>query len=197
MMQLMASGSSKKGVERSDDEDDDSDEDSSDGESESDGEKQSNLQDSDDGTAGDDSDQEKYLKRMKTEDEANDDRKIGTSETQPAKEASTSRINVAHIKQTAAVLQRRPLSIPEKPNLKRTFVDLGLAPQLIVALRGISIRTPTDIQAATFESMLRGRDVIGCAKTGSGKTMAFALPILQRIARDPFGIFAVVLTPTR
>ncbi len=42
-----------------------------------------------------------------------------------------------------------------------------------------------------------GRDCIGGAKTGSGKTMAFALPILQRIHKDPFGIFALVLTPTR
>lgn len=46
-------------------------------------------------------------------------------------------------------------------------------------------------------NMFSGRDCIGGAKTGSGKTMAFALPILQRIAKDPFGIFAVVLTPTR
>lgn len=42
-----------------------------------------------------------------------------------------------------------------------------------------------------------GRDCIGGAKTGSGKTMAFALPIVERIARDPYGIWAVVLTPTR
>ena len=45
--------------------------------------------------------------------------------------------------------------------------------------------------------MLAGRDVIGTAHTGSGKTAAFALPILQHLAKDPFGIFALVLTPTR
>jgi ATP-dependent RNA helicase DDX49/DBP8 len=45
--------------------------------------------------------------------------------------------------------------------------------------------------------LVAGRDCVGGAKTGSGKTMAFALPILQRIVKDPFGIFAVVLTPTR
>jgi ATP-dependent RNA helicase DDX49/DBP8 len=44
---------------------------------------------------------------------------------------------------------------------------------------------------------MTGRDCIGGAKTGSGKTMAFALPIVERIARDPYGIWAVVLTPTR
>lgn len=42
-----------------------------------------------------------------------------------------------------------------------------------------------------------GRDIIGGAKTGSGKTAAFALPILQKLSEDPYGVFAVVLTPTR
>ena len=48
-----------------------------------------------------------------------------------------------------------------------------------------------------FVFFLTGDDCIGCAKTGSGKTAAFALPILQKLAEDPFGIFALVLTPTR
>ena len=42
-----------------------------------------------------------------------------------------------------------------------------------------------------------GKDCIGCAKTGSGKTAAFALPVLQKLAEDPHGVFALVLTPTR
>jgi len=42
-----------------------------------------------------------------------------------------------------------------------------------------------------------GKDCIGCAKTGSGKTAAFALPILQKLCEDPYGIFALVLSPTR
>ena len=46
-------------------------------------------------------------------------------------------------------------------------------------------------------AILEGRDCIGNAKTGSGKTIAFALPILQRLSVDPYGIFALVLTPTR
>jgi ATP-dependent RNA helicase DDX49/DBP8 len=45
--------------------------------------------------------------------------------------------------------------------------------------------------------ILKGRDVIGGAKTGSGKTAAFALPILQKLSEDPYGVFAIVLTPTR
>jgi len=42
-----------------------------------------------------------------------------------------------------------------------------------------------------------GKNCIGCAKTGSGKTAAFALPILHRLAEDPYGVFALVITPTR
>ena len=45
--------------------------------------------------------------------------------------------------------------------------------------------------------VLGGRDVIGTAQTGSGKTAAFALPILQQLAEDPYGVFALTLTPTR
>lgn len=45
--------------------------------------------------------------------------------------------------------------------------------------------------------ILKGKDCIGAAKTGSGKTLAFALPILQTLCQDPFGIFALILTPTR
>ncbi|KAF9452498.1 DEAD-domain-containing protein [Macrolepiota fuliginosa MF-IS2] len=61
----------------------------------------------------------------------------------------------------------------------------------------MSIRTPTAVQAACIPPLLAGRDCIGNAKTGSGKTIAFALPILQKLSVDPYGIYALVLTPTR
>ena len=46
-------------------------------------------------------------------------------------------------------------------------------------------------------AVLAGRDGIGVAQTGSGKTAAFALPLIQRLARDRYGVYALVLTPTR
>ncbi|TRM68078.1 P-loop containing nucleoside triphosphate hydrolase protein [Schizophyllum amplum] len=61
----------------------------------------------------------------------------------------------------------------------------------------MSIRAPTEIQKACVPPLLEGRDCIGNAKTGSGKTIAFALPILQKLSADPYGIFALVITPTR
>ncbi|RKO96817.1 DEAD-domain-containing protein, partial [Caulochytrium protostelioides] len=78
-----------------------------------------------------------------------------------------------------------------------TFGELGLDPWLVDALASVSIRHASDIQKAVIPPILAGRDVIGGAKTGSGKTAAFALPILQQLFKDPYGIYAVVLTPTR
>ncbi|KAH9904233.1 DEAD-domain-containing protein [Epithele typhae] len=74
---------------------------------------------------------------------------------------------------------------------------MGISSVLIGALSKMSIRSPTEIQAACVPPLLQGEDCIGNAKTGSGKTIAFALPILQKLSLDPYGIFALVLTPTR
>ncbi|PFH51463.1 hypothetical protein AMATHDRAFT_142725 [Amanita thiersii Skay4041] len=61
----------------------------------------------------------------------------------------------------------------------------------------MSIKIPTEVQAACIPPLLAGEDCIGNARTGSGKTIAFALPILQRLSADPYGIYALILTPTR
>ena len=78
-----------------------------------------------------------------------------------------------------------------------SFATLGAAPWLIASLANMAITRPTGIQKACIPKILEGRDVIGGSKTGSGKTVAFTVPILQKWAEDPVGIFAVVLTPTR
>jgi ATP-dependent RNA helicase DDX49/DBP8 len=78
-----------------------------------------------------------------------------------------------------------------------TFVSLNVAPWLVGSLSAMAIKRPTAIQRACIPEILKGRDCIGGSRTGSGKTVAFAVPILQKWAEDPFGIFAVVLTPTR
>ncbi|KAF9113260.1 putative RNA helicase [Mortierella sp. AM989] len=79
----------------------------------------------------------------------------------------------------------------------RSFAQLGLASWLVHALKAMSITAPSEIQEKCIPEILKGRDVIGGAKTGSGKTAAFALPILQKLSEDPYGVFAVILTPTR
>jgi ATP-dependent RNA helicase RhlE len=81
-----------------------------------------------------------------------------------------------------------------------TFTQLGLAEPLLRALSAEGYHTPTPIQAETIPTLLTGRDLLGCARTGTGKTAAFALPILDRLSRQPAprpGVRVLVLTPTR
>ncbi|KAM7025982.1 putative ATP-dependent RNA helicase DDX49 [Acridotheres tristis] len=77
------------------------------------------------------------------------------------------------------------------------FRALGLAPWLAEQARQVGLVRPTPVQAACIPAILQGRDCLGCAQTGSGKTAAFVLPVLQVLSEDPFGIFCLVLTPTR
>ncbi|XP_039942961.1 probable ATP-dependent RNA helicase DDX49 [Hirundo rustica] len=77
------------------------------------------------------------------------------------------------------------------------FRVLGLAPWLAEQARQVGLLRPTPVQAACIPPVLQGRDCLGCAKTGSGKTAAFVLPVLQVLSEDPYGIFCLVLTPTR
>jgi ATP-dependent RNA helicase RhlE len=78
------------------------------------------------------------------------------------------------------------------------FTDLPLDPALLRGIAGLSFTEPTPIQAAALPEALAGRDVLAAAMTGSGKTAAFALPILQKLLGKPRGTTrALVLTPTR
>jgi ATP-dependent RNA helicase RhlE len=83
-----------------------------------------------------------------------------------------------------------------------TFEELGLVPSLLKALAAEGYTTPTPIQLQAIPFALAGRDVQGIAQTGTGKTAAFALPILQRLAANPKrvgpgGCRVLVLSPTR
>jgi ATP-dependent RNA helicase RhlE len=79
-----------------------------------------------------------------------------------------------------------------------TFRELGLAPELVRAVEDLGFTRPTPVQRSAIPVALEGRDVMACAMTGSGKTAAFLLPILQRLAAKPRGrTRALVLSPTR
>lgn len=80
---------------------------------------------------------------------------------------------------------------------RTSFATLGVAPWLVASLSAMQIKRPTIIQAGCIPEIIKGRDCIGGSRTGSGKTIAFAVPILHQWARDPTGIYAVILTPTR
>ncbi len=79
----------------------------------------------------------------------------------------------------------------------RTFADLGLGERVLRALADVGYETPTSVQAATIPVLLEGRDLIGKAQTGTGKTAAFALPILDRLDLRQKTPQALVLAPTR
>jgi ATP-dependent RNA helicase RhlE len=78
-----------------------------------------------------------------------------------------------------------------------SFDNLGLEPRLLEAVAAMGYTSPTPIQRDAIPTILEGRDVVGCAQTGTGKTAAFVLPMLQRIPAKPGGPRALVVTPTR
>ncbi|KAK0197228.1 P-loop containing nucleoside triphosphate hydrolase protein [Armillaria mellea] len=78
-----------------------------------------------------------------------------------------------------------------------SFKSLGLIDPLLQAVEQMKFTMPTAIQVQALPPALEGRDIIGVAATGSGKTAAFALPILQKLWDDPKGLFACVIAPTR
>ena len=78
-----------------------------------------------------------------------------------------------------------------------TFDKLGVSSWILAQLSGLGISKPSPVQRHCIPPVLAGQDCVGVAKTGQGKTFAFAIPILQTLSVDPYGIYAVVLTPTR
>ncbi|KAF6814321.1 ATP-dependent rrna helicase rrp3 [Colletotrichum musicola] len=81
--------------------------------------------------------------------------------------------------------------------VKKTFKDLGIVESLCEACDALGYKHPTPIQAQSIPLALQNRDIIGLAETGSGKTAAFALPILQALLEKPQAFFGLVLAPTR
>ncbi|KAH0004764.1 ATP-dependent RNA helicase-like protein dbp8, partial [Aureobasidium melanogenum] len=114
---------------------------------------------------------------------------ISRIKAKPTSTSTTTPSTVDSVSSTIAAAQ--------KGNEKSTFADLNVSPWLVSSLANMAIKNPTRIQSAAIPEILAGRDCIGGSRTGSGKTVAFAVPILQQWAKDPFGIFGLVLTPTR
>ncbi|MBF2007680.1 MAG: DEAD/DEAH box helicase [Chlorogloeopsis fritschii C42_A2020_084] len=77
------------------------------------------------------------------------------------------------------------------------FQELGISPELIEQLEKLGFTAPTNIQAQAIPQLLAGRDVVGQSQTGTGKTAAFSLPILERLDASQKAVQALILTPTR
>ena len=86
---------------------------------------------------------------------------------------------------------------PDAPGADLTFADLHIHPSVLQAVGDVGYETPSAIQAATIPAMMAGSDVVGLAQTGTGKTAAFAIPILSKIDTTSRTTQALVLAPTR
>ena len=129
------------------------------------------------------------------------DSEDASSKVLPALPAPSTASRIKTKQSTSAAQQDEgvPASIIESQmgHEKTSFASLDVDPWLVASLANMAIKNPTGIQRGCIPEILKGRDCIGGSRTGSGKTVAFAVPILQKWAQDPVGIFAVVLTPTR
>lgn len=79
----------------------------------------------------------------------------------------------------------------------KTFAELGIIPELCESCASLGFKRPTPIQVESIPHALAGKDIIGLAQTGSGKTAAFTLPILQTLWENPQPFYALIMAPTR
>ena len=103
----------------------------------------------------------------------------------------------AHSTARCATTSRLPVKPDDEPLAANSpsFEQLGLDPRLMEAVERLGFDTPTAVQASAIPPLLAGRDVIGRARTGSGKTAAFGLPLLERV-KEGGPVRAIVLAPT-
>ena len=89
------------------------------------------------------------------------------------------------------------MNTTSSPLVQRDFASLSLAPSLLKVVAELGYDVPTPIQVESIPVMLARKDLIGQSKAGSGKTAAFALPILQLLKLEPRNLQALVVCPTR
>jgi len=101
------------------------------------------------------------------------------------------------------VLERLDAVVASEAITTESFEGMGLHPKVLIALTGMGAETPFPIQASTIPAAMAGRDVLGRGKTGSGKTIAFTVPLVQKliaagsVPRKPGKPRALILAPTR
>lgn len=128
------------------------------------------------------------------------DSSASLTDTVPPVTSTTSRVKAKKVDSSTSAsgaLERPTVLNGKIVDSQASFATLDVAPWLIASLAAMEIKRPTGIQKGCIPKILEGQDVIGGSRTGSGKTVAFAVPLLQKWAEDPIGIYAVILTPTR
>ena len=115
----------------------------------------------------------------------------------PRAAMATAAREAAPIQAVAAAAPGGELAAAEAATIDITFADLGLTAPMLKALSDAGYKRPTPIQAQAVPLALKGRDIIGLAMTGTGKTAAFVIPIIERLLGGPRRTRALILTPTR
>ena len=120
--------------------------------------------------------------------------------TRPAARKRTRAVRAAADDTSNIAPPRAPSETPREEDIAAvalTFESLGLAPEILQAVVAAGYLTPTPIQRDAIPLAMAGRDVMGLAQTGTGKTAAFTLPILHRLLGGPKRLRCLILTPTR
>ena len=100
-------------------------------------------------------------------------------------------------KETTEEVDAGQLDEIRQEEAEKTFADIGVCQEICEAVKKMGYKHPSKIQAESLPYTLEGRDIIGLAETGSGKTAAFAIPVIQKLLDDPQPFFALVMSPTR
>ena len=116
---------------------------------------------------------------------------------EPEVVAGTVVVDPATVEEADAPPALGGLAAAEAATSSETFADLGLSQQMLRALSDAGYQRPTPIQAQAVPLALKGRDLMGLAMTGTGKTAAFTIPIIERLTGGPSRTRALILTPTR
>lgn len=135
-------------------------------------------------------------KRRKLSPTGEDESQSDTGPAPPRSISTISRIKAkkADVAPAAANGGSKAASIATNSQEQLGFASINVAPWLVASLSSMEIKKPTGIQKACIPEILKGRDCIGGSRTGTGKTVAFSVPILQKWAEDPCGIFALIIT---
>lgn len=139
---------------------------------------------------------ERSLKKAKSSTTQADSQHVNVHEPQTVPNPVSGEINPTVSPHPATTLDTVPVAQTNEP-IAKTFKDLGVIESLCEACTALGYNTPTPIQTESIPLALQGRDLIGLAETGSGKTAAFALPLLQALMEKPQSLFALIMAPTR